>query len=141
MKKIILLAILPLLFASCEKEEIITDNDIPSEILSYTDNHFPENPIMQVVKDSDGWELSYDITLDGGFFLEFNRKKEVTDIEGLSMLPNSVIPAKLLTYVETNYGENFIIGWELDDRNQQIKLDNGLELEFNMKGDFLRIDI
>ncbi|NCU31383.1 MAG: hypothetical protein EOM23_00270 [Candidatus Moranbacteria bacterium] len=140
MKKMFLLAIAPFIFASCDKEEILPDNKIPSEIISYIDTHFPENPIIQTVKDSDGWELTYDIILEGGFSLEFNRKKEVIDIEGQSKLPVSVIPAKLLAYIAENYADNFIVGWELEDRNQQIKLDNGLELEFTMAGNFLRID-
>ena len=140
MKRLFLLALVPFLLISCEKEEILPLTDIPSEISNYVSTHFPENPIIQAIKDTDGFELTYDITLEGGFFIEFNRKKEVIDIEGLTKLPDSVIPAKLLEYATTNYPENYIIGWELDDRNQQIKLENGLELEFNMNGDFLRID-
>ncbi len=140
MKRLFLLALVPFLLISCEKEEILPLTDIPSEISNYVSTHFPENPIIQAIKDTDGFELTYDITLEGGLFLKFNRKKEVIDIEGLTKLPDSVIPAKLLEYATTNYPDNYIIGWELDDRNQQIKLENGLELEFNMNGDFLRID-
>lgn len=131
---------MPLLLLSCEKEEILSSTEVPSEISNYFGTHFPDNPIIQTVKDIDGFELTYDITLEGNYYLEFNRKKEVIDIEGLSKLPDSVIPSKLLEYVSTNYADNFIIGWELDERNQQIKLDNGLELEFNMNGNFFRID-
>lgn len=140
MKRLFLLALVPFLLISCEKEEILPLTDIPSEISNYVSTHFPENPIIQAIKDTDGFALTYDITLEGGLFLEFNRKKEVIDIEGLTKLPDSVIPAKLLEYATTNYPDNYIIGWELDDRNQQIKLENGLELEFNINGDFLRID-
>ena len=140
MKRLFLLAVVPLLLISCEKEEILPLTEVSSVISNYTSTHFPDNPIIQSIKDTDGFELSYDIALKGGFFLEFNRKKEVIDIEGLSKLPDSAIPAKLLEYMPSNYPDNFIIGWELDDRNQQIKLENGLELEFNMNGVFLRID-
>lgn len=140
MKRLFLLAVLPLLLISCEKEKILPLTEVPSEISNYISTHFPDNPIIQSIKETDGLELTYDITLEGGFFLEFNRKKEVIDIEGLSKLPDSVIPAKLLEYMPSNYPDNFIIGWELDDRNQQIKLENRLELEFNMNGIFLRID-
>jgi len=140
MKRLFLMALVPFMLMSCEKEDILPLTDIPSEISNYVSTHFPDNPIIQAIKDTDGFELTYDITLEEGFFLEFNRKKEGIDIEGLTKLPDSVIPAKLLEYATSNYPDNFIIGWELDDRNQQIKLENGLELEFNMNGDFLRID-
>ncbi len=140
MKKMILLAVLPFLMVGCESVKVLDSENVPSEILEYVNNHFPENPILQVVKDKDGLELTYDVTLEGGYFLEFNRKRKVTDIEGISKLPDSVIPAPIIEFVQTNYSANYIIGWELDDSNQQVKLDNKLELEFNMSGVFLRID-
>lgn len=140
MKRLFLLAIVPFMLISCDKEEILPLTDIPTEISNYISTHFPDNTVIQAIKDTDGIELTYDITLEDGFFLEFNRKKEVIDIEGLTKLPDSVIPSKLLVFVASNYPDNYIIGWELDDRNQQIKLENDLELEFNMNGDFLRID-
>ncbi len=140
MKKYFLLAIVPILFVSCEKETILPDHDIPAKISAFISTHFPENTVIQAIKDKDGQELTFDIMLENGFFLEFNRKEVVIDIEGSSKLPDSVIPGKLLEYATTNFAGNYIVGWELDDRNQQIELNNNLKLEFNMNGEFLRID-
>lgn len=123
----------------CDKEEIIPSKDIPSEITNYISIHFPNNTIVQAINDT----KTYDILLSESISLEFNRKKEIVDIDGvdgITQLPNSVIPEKILQYVTTNYPTNFITDWELDGKNQQVQLDNGLDLEFNMKGDFLRIE-
>jgi len=125
---------------SCDNEEVIPSTDLPSEITSYISTHFPNNSIVQVIKDRDGLTKTYDILLSESISLEFNRKKEIIDIDGVAQLPNSVIPEKILQYVTTNYPTNFITDWELDDKNQQVQLDNGLDLEFKMNGDFLRID-
>ncbi len=128
---------------SCDKETVLADNNIPSEIKSYVSTHFPTNTIVQAIKDKDGLSKSYDVILDGGFKLEFNKSYNITDVESTNKttkLPDSVIPAKLLAYVAANYPNNTIVSWELDDKNQQIELNNGLDLEFNMNGDFLRID-
>ncbi len=125
---------------SCDREEVIPSTDLPSEITSYISTHFPNNSIVQVIKDRDGLTKTYDILLSESISLEFNRKKEIIDIDGVAQLPNSVIPEKILQYVTTNYPTNFITDWELDDKNQQVQLDNGLDLEFKMNGDFLRID-
>ena len=67
-------------------------------------------------------------------------KNQIIDIDGKTALPNSVIPEKIRQYVTANYPTNVITDWELDDLNQQIQLDNGLNLEFTMNGDFIRID-
>lgn len=140
MKRLFFLALLPLMLFSCESKTVIDLNNIPAEIKNYVSTHFPENKIIQILEDKDGLELTIDVTMQDGIFLEFNRKKEIIDIESRTKLPDSVIPAKILDYVNANYASNFINGWELDDRNQQIKLDNGLDLEFTMNGDFIRID-
>lgn len=125
---------------SCEKETMVQEQDLPAEIRTFITTHFPANRILQSVKDRDGLELTYDIILEGNISLEFNRKKQITDIDGIAKLPDSVIPSKIIDYVLANYSGSTITGWELDDRNQQVVLDNGVELEFNMSGDFLRID-
>lgn len=133
-------AIMAFSLTSCDKEEIIPYSDLPSEITSYITTHFPNNSIVQVIIDKDELTKTYNVTLSESVSLEFNRKKEIIDIDGISELPSSVIPENIRQYVVTNYPNNVITDWEIDDKNQQIELDNGLDLEFNMKGDFLRID-
>jgi hypothetical protein len=58
MKRLFLLALVPFLLISCEKEEILPLTDIPSEISNYVSTHFSENPIIQAIKDTDGFELT-----------------------------------------------------------------------------------
>lgn len=142
-KKVLSIALLMstgLFLTSCEKEKVVPADNLPSEISTYVDTHFPNNRILQVIKDKDGLTTSYEVILDGTITLEFNRNKEIIDIDGIAKLPDSVIPEKIRTYVVANYAGSFITDWELDGRNQQIELSNGLDLEFAMNGDFLRID-
>jgi len=128
------------ILTGCGKETILNENDIPTEIKTYVEKHFPGSKILQCVKDKDGLELNYDVIIEGNFKLEFNKKKEIESIDGVTKLPDSVIPAKILTYVQTNYSSNFITDWDIDRNDQQIELDNDIELKFNKSGDFLRID-
>jgi len=142
MKKLLFLVFMmtTLILTGCDKETILNENDIPVEIKTYVETHFPASKILQCVKDKDGLELNYDVIIEGNFKLEFNKKKEIESIDGVTQLPDSVIPAKILNYVQTNYASNFITDWDLDRNDQQVELDNGLELKFNKSGDFLRID-
>jgi len=142
MKKLLFLVFMMTTFilTGCGKETILNENDIPTEIKTYVEKHFPGSKILQCVKDKDGLELNYDVIIEGNFKLEFNKKKEIESIDGVTKLPDSVIPAKILTYVQTNYSSNFITDWDIDRNDQQIELDNDIELKFNKSGDFLRID-
>lgn len=125
---------------SCENEKILTDADIPVEIENYVNKHFSEANIIQVNRNTDGLSRIYDVTLNNNTTLEFNRDMEVIDIESNAELPASVIPERLRIYVDENFPNTVITDWQIDDRNQQISLDNGMDLEFSMQGDFIRID-
>ena len=131
---------LTLSLISCAKDEVIPVSELPAEMKAYISIHFPSNTILQVVKDVDGLTKTYDVLLSERISLEFNRQKEIIDIDSEIALPNSVIPEQIRQYVTANYPSNVITDWELDDRNQQVQLNNGLDLKFNMNGDFLRID-
>lgn len=128
-----------IIMTSCDKEVVIAENNIPSEIKTYVSTHFPTTSILRAVKDKDGTEL-YEITLANGVKLEFNKQKEIIDVDWNAKLPDSVIPTNVLSYVNSNYSTNFIIGWELQSGNQEVQLNNNLVLVFNMTGGFLRID-
>ena len=39
---------------SCDEEKVIASTDLPSEITSYISTHFPNNSIVQAIKDRDG---------------------------------------------------------------------------------------
>jgi hypothetical protein len=133
-------ALVLLSLSGCEKETVMAEATLPAEIKAYVATHFPDHSVLQAVKDKDGLELTYDILLSEGVSLEFNRKKEIVDIDGSSRLPDSVIPEKILSYVRTYYPGNVITDWEKDGKNQQVELDNGRSLDFSKSGDFLRID-
>ncbi len=127
--------------ASCEKESLINQSDVPQEIKDYVSTHFSQNKILQTLKDNEGLILTYDVLLDSAISLEFNRSKEIISIDGNSKLPDSVIPEKIREYVNTNYPAYFITDWEKESRKvQQIELSNGLDLEFDNDGKYLKMD-
>jgi hypothetical protein len=88
----------------------------------------------------EGVSKQYEIILSEGIELKFNNKYNIIEIDGKSKLPNSVVPEKIREYVATNYPNNVITEWKIDGKNQQIGLDNDLDLEFKMNGNFIRID-
>lgn len=141
MKKLLtIMVLLTVLFSSCEKEKLMTASEIPGEIRKYISSNFPNDSIIQSLEETDVFTKTYEIILAGNIHLEFNRKKEITGIEGNTKLPDSVIPEKISRYVTANYATNVITSWDLEDKNQQVDLDNGLELVFDKSGTFLRID-
>ncbi len=136
----VLLSAVSVLIAACDKEKVVSADGLPSNAQTYITQHFPDHEIVQVVKERDDLRTSYDVYLSGGYNLDFDKNGKILGVKGSSKLPDSVIPATILTYVNANYPDYFILDWELDDRGQEVKLSNGMELKFDKNGNFLRID-
>ena len=136
----VLLSTVWVLTAACDKEKVISADGLPTKAQTYITQHFPDYEILQVVKERDDLKTSYDVYLSEGYNLDFDKNGKILGVEGANRLPDSVVPASLLAYVDTHYPDLFIRDWELDDRGQEIKLSNEMELQFDKDGNFLRID-
>lgn len=140
MKKItLLLFVYIMMFASCDKEKIVSANDLPAVSISYINTHFEGQQIVQAVKERDDFKITYIAYLNNGTKLEFNKDGEIIHIESNEALPESVISASIITYTHSGYPSAFIKAWKLDKTLQEVKLSNGLSLEFDRNGIFLRI--
>ena len=141
MKSTILILALPvLLLASCTKEKIVGSDDLPATGTNYIATHFPDQTIVHAVREYDDLQIKYTVYLKNGVKIEFNQNGEVKEIDGNNALPDSVIPAAILAYVKSNYPSAFIKKWEVERTKQEVKLSNGITLEFDKNGNFLRID-
>ncbi|MFB2118418.1 PepSY-like domain-containing protein [Parapedobacter sp. 2B3] len=144
MKKVIYsvfsFAVALVLFTACDKESIVSADGLPKDAQLFIAQHFPGHEILQVVKDRDDLKTTYDVYLSDGFNLDFDKKGKILGVEGTSKLPDSVVPEKILAYVQANFPDHFIRDWELDDRGQEVTLSDGMDLKFDGAGNFLRID-
>lgn len=136
----LLLVVLAFGFSACENEKVLPVASIPSEITSYVGIHFPNNVLLQVVREREGLGTSYEVLLQGNVLLEFNRQKEITEIESPNELPDSVIPEAIRVYVEANFPNEDIIEWSLENKEQYIELENGIGLLFDLDGNFKRFE-
>ena len=134
-------------FTSCSDDDdsnsseiYLSEEETPETIQTYITTHFGDNSIVETEKETENDLVSYDVRLSDNTSLEFNSNMDVVDIDGISKLPNSVLPEAIQDYASTNYPNNFITDWELELDHQQVELDNTIELEFDMNGDFIRID-
>ncbi len=139
-KYTIVLSALVLLVTSCEKESIIGYEEVPAEIKSYVSTNFPQRTVLQAVKSKGHCDEAFEITLDSNTKLEFNSKNEISGIESDMALPKAVVPTSIWEYVNTNYSTNFITDWSREKHNQEVQLNDGLTLEFDKEGGFLRLD-
>ena len=127
-------------FAGCEEDSDSGLYNIPNEIEAYVDQYFPDQSVIQAMLDLEGPESNYELLLDNFIKLEFNVEKAIFEIDSNVKLPDSVIPATILDYIASNYQGHYVTCWEMETGHQQIQLNNQLELDFDLEGQFLRLD-
>lgn len=127
-------------FLSLDKEVVLKIEEYPSEITAFVNKYFPERKVLQIVKESELFDVTYEVILDDRTRLDFNKSKNVEEIDSLTELPHSLLQPEVVAYVKKQFPNQVIISWELDNGKQQIELDNGLELEFTKSGKFIKID-
>lgn len=125
---------------SCSEDKQLNETEFPAAISKYVDKHFPDNKILQVTQEKEGISNAYEVVVSDNFKLEFDKNKDLTCASGSKEIPSSIVPNKIARYVKDNYPDNVITEWELDGKEEKVKLDNGMQLEFNSNHEFLRID-
>ena len=126
-------------------EELISTDELPLNSKSFLNTYFNSAKIILAEKDienSSRWE--YEVKLDNGIEISFDGQGEWQNVESRNdhkALPNyEFIDTIILDYVLTNYPEAGINGIDRQINGFDVELTNGVDLEFNSEGNFLRID-
>ena len=80
------------------------------------------------------------LSLSDGIELEFNSKGEWIEIDCKNKaVPAIFIPNTIVKYMQKNYGGHKIIKIERDRKGYELTLENGLEVDFDQFGGFLKL--
>ncbi|MGB7529219.1 MULTISPECIES: PepSY-like domain-containing protein [Sphingobacterium] len=148
MKKLILaftiLFSIATLTMSCDKETVVTEDQLPSTASQFLNQHFNNVKILSIVEEKEGLSgKEYDVLLDNGIEIKFDKNGEWLDIDAkadTTSLPESLIPASINSYVKQNYANAGINSIEKEKHGYDVELTNGLDLVFDKDGKFVRID-
>lgn len=115
---------------------------LPAAAVVQLDTHFKGKKIhhIKVEKDIMGVK-GYDVTLSDGTEIDFDSKGKVKEVDcGVKgQVPDEMIMKSIRDYVKANYKGQKIVKFEVKRRGYEIELRNGVELEFNEAGNFVRI--
>lgn len=123
------------------QETAIKNSELPAEATAFIKKYFSKNTIHHAIKDLDKSKITYEVMLDDMTELEFTEKGTWKEVDGKDkVIPTGYILKPILDYVKKNYPKASITHIDKGLNNIDIDLDNGIELEFDLKGKFLRID-
>lgn len=148
MKKLLLALTVLLSFAtltmSCDKESVITEDQLPQSANQFLNENFKGVKILSVVEEKEGLSgKEFDVLLDNGIEIKFDKNGQWLDIDAkadTATLPDNLIPAAIRDYVKQNYANVGINSIEKEKHGYDVELTNGLDLVFDKDGKFVRID-
>ena len=118
----------------------ITVGELPVAAQRLLDTHFKEVGISYAKVDEEWFDKEYKVVLLDGSKIEFVRSGAWKEVDcKYGEVPAGVVPAPIRDCVATRFSDRRIVSIERDRRSYDVKLDNGLDLEFD--SDFRLIDI
>lgn len=120
-----------------DDDRVITFSQLPEAAQTFLKAHFGTKVPLLVTADWDDYTIRY----ESGEKIEFNRSGDWKDIECYnSKVPNEAVPAQIGSYISQNYPGKSIIKLERHRSVYEVKLNNGLEVEFNRNFQLIGVD-
>lgn len=128
-------------FSAHAQKTTITAAELPAKAQTFLKEHFANENTLAIVKDKETFSTDYKVRFSNNTEVEFDSKGNWEEIDGNhNPIPTAAIPAKIASYVKSNYKETSIIKIDKGYWGYEVDLSNGIELEFDSNGKFLRID-
>ena len=123
------------------QKTVIKKEALPANAQTFLKTHFGSKKPSYILEDKEILSTEYRVQFDNKIEIEFDKKGNWKEVDGKgAKLPTSIIPKKIASYVKANFPKEKITKIEIGTSGYETKLTNGLELKFNLKGDFTKID-
>ena len=114
---------------------------LPAKAQTLLNNHFNSQKVMLATIESGVVSRSYDVVLQNGTKLEFDKKGNLTEINcKQGIVPALLIPQAIKNYLKDNYAGQSVKKIEMNKNEYEVELTNGLDLTFNKHFQLIDID-
>jgi len=132
------------MLVSCEKEEVISETNLPASSQEFIKTHFPGVTVTRIVKDTEGLGIDYTVYLSNGFDIDFDKNGNWDDVDGhTNPVPQSILnllPSGIVAYVSANHSNLQIVEVNRESYGYEIGLTGDVDLRFNSQGGFIGYD-
>ena len=119
----------------------ISVNALPAKAQTLINNHFNGQKVMLATIESGVVSRSYDVVLKNGTKLEFDKRGNLTEIDcKQGIVPDQLIPQAITNYLKENYEGQSVRKIEINRKEYEVELTNGLDLTFNKHFQLIDID-
>lgn len=140
MKKIVLFFFAILLVGTSSfalnRKRTIDPESLPKPAIELIQKHWPSCVID--LASIDGRE--YEVLLSDGTMIEFDSKGIWKEMKCTDGLPVTLVPGYITRYIVGRYPKQLIIKCEKMRGGYEVKLTNGLEIQFDLQGRVTHVD-
>ena len=140
MKKYLFLmvALLTMSFnAKADHNQVITYNQLPEAAQTLLKQYFAGKVPLIVTMD---WD-DYNIVYESGEKVEFDKQGNWKEIDcKVSRVPSELIPEQIKSHIKATFPGATILKLDRNRRGYEVKLNNGLEVEYNPSFQVVDID-
>lgn len=127
--------------ANAGNDKPINVNELPAKAQTLLSKHFKGQKVMLATIESGVVSRSYDVVLRNGTKLEFDKKGNLTEIDcKQGIVPSQLIPQPIKNYLKKNYRGEAVRKIELNKKEYEVELTNGIDLTFNKHFQLIDID-
>ena len=127
--------------ANAGNDKPISVNALPAKAQTLLSQHFNGQKVMFATIESGVVSRSYDVVLQNGTKLEFDKKGNLTEIDcKQATVPAKLIPQAIRNYLKENYPAQAVKKIEMNKNEYEVELANGLDLTFNKHFQLIDID-
>lgn len=127
--------------ANAGNDKPISVNALPAKAQTLLSQHFNGQKVMLATIESGVVSRSYDVVLQNGTKLEFDKKGNLTEVDcKQGKVPAKLIPQAIRNYLMENYPAQAVKKLEMNKNEYEVELANGLDLTFNKHFQLIDID-
>ena len=127
--------------AHADNNKPIKVTDLPVWAQTVLSQHFNGQKVSFATIESGLIDKSYDVVLQNGTKIEFDKKGNVTEIDcKQGTVPVKLIPQAICAYLQNNQAGQTVRKIELNKNEYEVELSNGLDITFNKHFQVIDID-
>jgi|SRR5690606_18568356 len=123
-----------------QEKTSIDEWELPRSAREFVAMNFPEQKINQANRIVDKNTKEFEVQLNNLTEIEFDHLGYWSEVNGNSnTIPTEFIPRKIMDYITSKFKSERIIKIEKSAKKYEVKLTQGFEIEFDLKGKFLKM--
>jgi hypothetical protein len=143
MKKIFaLLASVVITMTACaNNDQLISYSSLPVQAQAFIQKYFNATDVVHVERERDGLHYEYGVTLKNTTKIDFDHQGNLESIDcRIYAVPEGIVPELIVHYTTLHYPDSFIVEYAIEYRRLKVELSNGLDLIFDIEGNYIGMD-